>query len=126
MYDVMILSFAFAAVAPEIETNPVSMNVTQTRSITLNCSTTGYPAPSITWQHNNTIISEMSRVNINNISSYFRTTSTLTVTMSMINDSGHYLCTAISSVAVFDSVNSTEVLVLVQGQESSLFHINYS
>ena len=101
------------------------MNVTRNHSITLNCSATGYPAPSITWQHNRTIISEISRVRISNTSSYFQTTSTLTVTSSMTNDSGRYFCTATSSVTEFDSVNSTEALVLLQSQESSFFHLNY-
>ena len=102
------------------------MNVIRTRNVTLECSATGFPAPSITWQHNRTIISETSRVRISSTASYFQTTSTLTVTMSMTNDSGRYFCTATSSVTVFDSVNSTEALVLVQGQGKLFFNINYS
>ena len=122
MYDVMIQCFTFAAVAPEIETNPVAMNVTRNHTITLECSATGYPAPSITWWHNRTIISQTIRVSISNTSSYFQTTSILTVTMSMTNDSGHYFCTATSSISVFNSVNSTEALVLVQGQKRLFLH----
>ena len=121
LYDVTIQCFPFAAVAPEIETNPVSMNVTRNHSITLICSATGYPAPSITWQHNRTTISETSRVCISSTSSYFQITSTLTVTSSMTNDSGRYFCTATSYVTEFNSVNSTEALVLVQGQKAPVF-----
>ena len=109
--------FDSPAVGPEIVLDPVSVNVTSVEdNITLTCSATGFPAPSITWQHNGTTIVAMGRVENNTISSsYYQVTSTLTVRMAMTNDTGNYSCTATSSIGTYSPVNSQVVLVLVQG-----------
>ena len=110
-------------VRPEVVLNPVSINVTRIEdSIVLSCSATGFPAPSIIWYHNNTAITPMDRISISISitisSSHFRTSSTITITDSMTNDSGTYYCNITSSISDFGPINSSIALVLVQGQWS--------
>ena len=107
------------AVGPEIVVAPVSINVTSSEDdLVLSCSATGFPTPSISWQHNNSLVSVMQRVEINETTSFFQINSTLTVRRSMTNDTGNYSCTATSPVTFYSPVVSEVVLVLVQGQQS--------
>ena len=80
---------ADCAVGPVIVMAPVSINVTSVEDdIVLTCSVTGFPTPSITWQHNGSLVTEMGRVEISETTSYYQRNSTLTVRTAMTNNTG--------------------------------------
>ena len=85
-------------------------------TIMLSCEATGFPAPVITWFHNDTEVNNTSytseEVNI------YTSRSTLTRTMPERNDTGEYYCQA--SVDGYEEVNSDTALVLVQGKHYSM------
>ena len=116
---------------PEIESNPVDINVSiAVEPIQLSCSASGFPFPSITWQHNGIDIDEISNGNItilennemqtNGFCSQLSTTgnsfgtvsSCLVVTDTEISDSGEYVCVATNG---FGDAQSSVAIVLVQG-----------
>ena len=100
--------------------NPQDQNVTSFEgTIVLTCVAAGEPIPSITWFQNGTVISD----NQDNETSIMieenplnrSVSSTLTITMAMVNNSGSYHCNISSSVEYFPDVMSEIALVLVQG-----------
>ena len=98
--------------------HPRDQNVTSFEgTITLSCIATGFPAPIITWFHNNSIEDNLS-YRSENINDY-TTRSTFCMPKPATNDSGMYFCRA--SVDGYDAVDSNTVTVLVQGEHC----INY-
>ena len=83
----------------------------------LRCIATGFPAPTITWFHNNSIEDNSSYTSemIND----YTTKSIFVMSMPETNDSGMYFCRA--SVDGYDSVDSNTVTVLVQGEHCIKF-----
>ena len=111
----LLPAYQFSAVGPEIVLDPVPINVTiMEDDITLTCSSTGFPVPTIFWHHNDFAVTPLERVFFSNMSSYYQINSTLTIRTAMFNDTGTYSCTATSSIASYSPVNSAVVLVLVQ------------
>ena len=116
---------------PEIESNPVDINVSiAVEPIQLSCSASGFPLPSITWQHNGIDIDEISNgkitilenneIQTNSFCSQlsttdnsFETASCLVVTDTEISDSGEYVCVATNGFG--DDAQSNVTIVLVQG-----------
>ncbi|XP_019855187.1 PREDICTED: receptor-type tyrosine-protein phosphatase F-like isoform X2 [Amphimedon queenslandica] len=103
-------------VGPVITVNPVSINVSiEVENITLNCTARGFPVPTITWAHNDSLITstEDEIFIYTNPTSYLRTVlSTIVINSAMANNTGDYVC--IASSPFYNSVNSTVALVLVQ------------
>ncbi|XP_019861768.1 PREDICTED: hemicentin-1-like [Amphimedon queenslandica] len=103
-------------VGPVITVNPVSINVSiEVENITLNCTARGFPVPTITWAHNESLITstEDEIFIYTNPTSYLRTVlSTIVINSAMANNTGDYVC--IASSPFYNSVNSTVALVLVQ------------
>lgn len=90
--------------------------MTRTENLVLVCEADGFPVPNITWTHNGTIIhpeTSDSVIITEIISMDLQKTSTLTVTNTTFNNSGHYGCEVTS--APFTNVNSDPALVLIQG-----------
>ena len=107
-------------VGPVVIENPQDQNVTSFEgTIMLTCVAAGEPIPTITWFQNGTVISD----NQDNKTSIMMKenfldqsiSSTLTITMAMVNNSGIYHCNISSSVEYFPDVMSETALVLVQG-----------
>ena len=108
-------------VGPVVIENPQDQNVTSFEgTIVLTCVAAGEPIPTITWFQNGTVISD----NQDNETSIIMMeenfldqsiSSTLTITMAMVNNSGSYHCNISSSVEYFPDVMSEIALVLVQG-----------
>ena len=78
----------------------------------------GFALPSIVWTHNGTDIpSDDPRIS-ETVSMDVQRMSILSVTNTSFNDSGVYVCIAVSPT--FDNVSSDPALVLIQGQLSFL------
>ena len=99
-----------------ISVPPEDENVTSTKDLVLVCTATGFPVPDIVWIHNGTVVdaAESDQTSITEVSMERQLMSTLTVTNTIFNNSGDYVCNATSSE--FDPVISDPVLVLIQGQ----------
>ena len=101
------------SVSPVVTQHPHAQNVTNSEgTITLMCMATGFPAPRITWFHNNTM--EDSSVYTGEAINVYTTWSTLVKSMAETNDSGEYFCRA--AVDGYGDVDSNTVTVLVQGK----------
>ena len=93
--------------------HPQAQNVTSFEgNITLTCLATGFPAPRITWFHNNTM--EDSSVYTSETINVYTTRSTLVKSMAETNDSGVYFCRV--AIDGYDDVDSNTLTVLVQGE----------
>lgn len=98
--------------------HPQDMNVTIIEGIIiLTCTATGFPSPTITWFHNDTldVIESYATETVN----VYTTKSTFTRSSPMTNDSGWYFCRA--AIDGYDDVNSDIVTVLVQGDQLLIF-----
>ena len=71
-------------VAPQIITQPQGGPVTEGDNVTLSCNVIGFPAPSITWTKDGSVLTSFGG---------------LTITSVNRTDSGEYRCVAINSVA---------------------------
>lgn len=113
----ILFQFISIVVSPLVTEHPQDQNVTIFEdNIMLTCTANGFPPPTITWFHNNTL-----EVNSSFITAEFNTyTSRSTFTKSTIgtNDSGTYFCRAI--IDGYGDMNSDTVTVLVQGEYSCL------
>lgn len=79
------------------------------------CQGEGYPAPSVTWNHNASELTENTRVTIQNtVANKRRVTSVITISKPLVNDSGDYTCIFTSSIPIYDMVSSAMFLI-VQG-----------
>ena len=130
MFLLPLLSFTllFSIVGPKILKGPQAQNVTAFESmIVLSCNTSGFPIPSITWLHNNTVLAgEAPRVNITTVyydesnadsTQFGQAFSTITISSPNVNDSGAYACQAsISSIDTFIITTSNSVTVRVQSE----------
>jgi len=107
---------ASPTVVPVISVPPEDENVTSTEDLVLVCTATGFPVPGIIWIHNGTVVdaAESAQTSITVVPMERQLMSTLTVTNTIFNNSGDYVCNATSSE--FDPVTSGPVLVLIQGQ----------
>ena len=86
-------------VAVSITQSPVDTSVNRESSVTLTCTATGVPAPSIMWYKqlsNGTLqlISGTGAYFISTVTSNVNRTSQLTITNVAVSDSGKYLCRA--------------------------------
>ena len=107
-----MLSLILYIVSPFVTEHPQDQNVTISKdNITLNCTATGFPSPTITWFHNNTL--EVNTFYISEAINAYTTRSTFTKSMAETDDSGAYFCRAV--IDGYDDVNSDTVTVLVQG-----------
>ena len=102
-------------VSPTVIEHPQNQNIIGFEgTVTLNCTATGFPAPMITWFHNDTLENSISytaeAINV------YTTRSTFEFMMSMAetNNSGTYFCRA--AVDGYDDVDSNMATVLVQGE----------
>lgn len=106
-------------VKPEIIESPVAANVSiMMEPIELTCSASGFPIPTISWIHNGRRLSQTGRINITNNTNEDLNirTSQLTVYDTVLPDTGLYKC-EVTNLAVYPSVSSDEVTVLVQGMK---------
>ena len=107
---------------------PEVMNVTSFEgTISLRCDGLGLPIPTITWYQNGSMIDadESNDTTVTSDTFSNRTvTSTLTIIMPMVNNSGNYHCNLSSTIEDYQEVMSEVVLVLVQGKPLPL--INWS
>ena len=101
-------------VIPEFSEEPSDENVTRTEDLQLNCSASGFLRPVIVWLHNGSEVEISSRVTIEESSSEVDTTSRLMITYTFSNDTGDYVCVAVTPV--FGDVMSRVALVLIQGK----------
>ena len=108
-------------VVPVIIQQPVAKNVTRTEALELVCVVDGFPLPSIVWTHNGTDIPSDDPRITDEVSMDVERMSTLSVNNTSINDSGVYVCIAVSPT--FDDVSSDPAVVLIQGQLSCLLFI---
>ena len=93
--------------------HPQDQNVTSFEgAINLTCIATGFPAPTITWIHNDTLENSTSYI-VEEINVY-TTRSTFMMSMAETNDSGMYFCRA--AIEGYDDVDSNMATVLVQGE----------
>ena len=112
---VTLLSFI---VVPVIIQQPVDENITRTEALELVCVVDGFPLPSIVWTHNDTEIPSDDPRITDEVFMDIQRNSTLSVTNTSSNDSGVYVCIAVSPT--FDNVSSDPALVLIQGQLSCI------
>ena len=106
-------------VSPVMIEHPQDQNVTSFEgTIMLSCTATGFPAPTITWFHNNTMEDNTSYTSemIND----YTTRSSFIMSMPATNDSGMYFCRA--AVDGYDVTDSNTVTVLVQGEDCIYIH----
>ena len=108
------LSCSISLVRPVVVSNPMPVNVTRLQdNIVLTCSATGFPVPSITWYHNDTlVVATMTSPRIVGIPTRYEISSTLTITSANTNDTGDYYCNITNSVG---TLSTSVALVLVQG-----------
>ena len=98
--------------------DPRDQNVTSFEgTIMLSCTATGFPAPTITWFHNNTM--EDSSLYTSEMINAYTTLSTFTMSMPATNDSGMYFCRA--AINGYDDIDSNTATVLVQGEACFVF-----
>ena len=105
--------FPTFSVSPVVTEHPPDQNVTSFEgTIMLSCTATGFPAPTITWFHNDTL--ENSVFYTTEDINCYTTRSTFIKLRAETNDSGTYFCRA--EINGYDSVDSNEAIVLVQGE----------
>ena len=115
--QIIIIICFFPIVSPVVTEHPQHQNVTSFEGIMLSCTATGFPAPAITWFHNNSMEDNASPQRIND----YTTRSIFIMSMPATNDSGMYFCRA--AVDGYDDVDSNTVTVLVQGEHSFCMYI---
>ena len=109
-----LISFSLV-VAPLVLNAPSDLHVATAGDVTLMCSASGYPVPSISWTHNGTAVNESDRITIIQESNTRSSTSVLSISAAVANDSGEYTCIASSPVSDFQTVSSEPVTVFVHG-----------
>ena len=113
------LQFNFShvfTVSPVVIEHPQDQNVTSFEgTVMLVCIVTGFPAPTITWFQNGTLV-EDSTLFTSVEDNVYTTRSTFMKSMAETNDSGMYFCRA--SIDGYDDVDSNMATVLVQGEQS--------
>lgn len=116
-------------VAPELLQGPVQPSINYTNSIdsiSLNCTYTGFPIPSITWLYdtNTVVIQDDNRViiqtyHLSNVTGSMTDFGTVVSVLSIgpvtVDDTGLYNCVGSSSIGDYTSVFSEPVDILVQG-----------
>ena len=85
-------------------------------SFTLVCTAEGFPRPSIRWFLNNTVITNSSNRDIDDVITMNSITSRLTVMIAEFSDSGLYYCEAVSGQSGLNDVNSSMVNISVVGE----------
>ena len=92
---------------PVINVAPNNMSIISQKIVTLACSATGKPTPTITWSFNGGSIDTQS-IKYNQSSS-----GSLTILIESVADEGTYQCTATNR----HSSDSASTLITVQGQK---------
>ena len=88
----------FSAVVPSIASNNSVYITNETTPVTFQCSSTGIPAPSISWYRNGTALVNSTRISISSpftavlALDLYQVTQTLTITNTADSDSGNYSC----------------------------------
>ena len=106
----------YYTVPPEIiPFNGLKYYVPENDNITINCSATGYPPPSLQWTRNKTILKD-DRSTITNISCSSdclvdaRVTSSLMITNASMSDIDMYTCTAMNILGMVNQSLQLQVL----------------
>ena len=115
-------TLSYPVVSPVVTEHPQDQNVTSFEgTIMLSCTATGFPAPTITWFHNNSMEDNTSYTSENLMINDYTTRSIFIMSLPATSDSGMYFCRA--AINEYDQeVDSSRVTVLVQGQYSSIAH----
>ena len=96
--------------APSITANPSSVTVELNDRVTLSCTASGNPTPSIRWYKDNKAIEGPQAIG-----------NTFVISEAVPNERGSYQCEAFSSLG--NSSRSTEAVVLISGWNISFPHI---
>ena len=105
----------FSAVVPSIASNTSVYTTNETAPVTFQCSSTGIPAPSISWYRNGTALVNNTRISISSPLTVllefdlYQVTQTLTITNTADTDSGNYSCVG-NNTAGTDS-NGFELII---------------
>ena len=93
---------------PEVTVSPATRTVTENQTATFYCSGSGNPEPMVSWMKvRGSLAEERTKINENSGSLEIRGTT--------YNDSGQYICTAVSVLGK----DSLEVTLLVEGGQDS-------
>jgi hypothetical protein len=96
-------------VAPVIHSPPEDTNVTRTENFTLTCIIRGFPAPSIEWYFNGSLLNLDGRI-VTTEEKYL-SISVITTVNATFTDSGEYLCTGINDAGNISSIPPALVLI---------------
>ena len=99
---------------PVIHSPPDDTNVTRTESLHLACIIRGFPAPSIEWYFNGSLLSQDERINITEEYSDLTSTSAISIVNTTLADSGDYSCVGINDAGNISSF--PPALILIQGK----------
>ena len=97
---VLNINTYFVLVGPVVIQHPVNFNVITSSNATLQCTVSGIPPPTVTWQYNSTLAMEGSGDNLmGNVTatSYGIIQSVLTLQYVTLSDTGSYKCVATTS-----------------------------
>ena len=86
------------------------------------CRARGFPTPEVLWYQNGTRldVAALGNADVTAVMMGLNITSTLTITNATFDNSGRYFCSATSSDPNFVSVNSSEVVIIVQRKWSTI------
>ena len=86
------------------------------------CRARGFPTPEVLWYQNGMRldVAALGNADVTAVMMGLNITSTLTITNATFDNSGRYFCSATSSDPNFVSVNSSEVVVIVQRKWSTI------
>lgn len=75
--------------------SPLDQTDVATRTLIVNCSANGIATPTITWSNGSQVLSTGGRVSISDVmSGEYQSTSILTISGALVEDSGTYTCNA--------------------------------
>ena len=101
--------------APRITSSSNLAVVDEQANTIISCQAEGFPAPSVSWYHNASMLLENDRVIITNTTTNDVTVKgEINITMAMIQDSGNYTCFFRSPISTYKLVFST-IVISVQG-----------
>ena len=104
-----IMSFMFPSDPPTIKSPQPTVYDFQGNGVQLNCTFDGLPVPNITWTSpNGSVLTSQSHFMIQSTN----TSTTLTISVVGLGDSGTYTCNAINSIGV----SSTSIKLIVWGK----------
>ena len=123
MHQFKLMSIYQCIVSPEIKTHPKNQTVAlSSRFFTLNCSATGFPAPTaVTWFHNGSQLQTIAPSNglINN----YTISSIAEIGITGLSTTGTYFCRA--ELNGHESVDSNPAFVVVAGMSPINFNVDH-